>query len=88
MEVIHSEGRYWDACSCAPTVIAYVSDLLGTQASSWQFGKAIVRSGHVSTLFVCAPRGQDPLELWVSATQEPSGEWTLRHSELPERSRA
>lgn len=88
MEVITYEGRYWDACPCAPAVMSYVSDLLGIEATRWDFGRAIIRSGHVSTMFVCTTSGDEALELWISAAQQPSGEWILRHGKLPERSRA
>ncbi|HEX4234776.1 MAG TPA: hypothetical protein VH041_10745 [Caldimonas sp.] len=89
MEVITSESRFWDACRCAPLVIGYVTDLLGVEATRWEFGKAIVRNGHVSTLFVSnAVPGEDALELWVSARHQGPHGWTLQHSELPIRSRA
>jgi hypothetical protein len=89
VEVITSENRFWDACRCAPFVMAYVTDLLGREATRWEFGKAIVRSGHVSTLFVCATvPGEDALELWVSATHQGQQGWTLHHTELPARSQA
>jgi hypothetical protein len=81
VELITSEDRFWDACGCAPLVMRYVVDLLGVEATRWEFGKAIVRTGHVSTMFVCTKPGE-ALELWVSATHEPSDGWTLRHSEL------
>ena len=87
MELITSEDRFWDACRCAPLVMGYVVDLLGVEATRWEFGKAIVRNGHVSTLFVCTTPGE-ALELWVSATHEGSDGWSLRHSELPDRSLA
>jgi len=88
VEVITSEDRFWDACSCAPLVVGYVTDLLGVEATQWQFGKAIVRSGHVSTLFVGPPGSGEAFELWVSATHQGSEGWRLRHSELPVRFRA
>jgi hypothetical protein len=67
--------------------MGYLGDLLGTDVTRWEFGKAIVRFRHISAMFLCpvAP-GEDVLELWVSATQTESGEWTLRHSGLPRRS--
>jgi hypothetical protein len=87
VEVIASEQRFWDACPCAPLVVAYLGDLLGADAARWEFGKAIVRSRHVSAMYLypVAP-GEEILELWVSATQSGAGGWTLRHSELPRRS--
>ena len=84
MEVITSEERFWDACRCAPLVMTYVTDLLGIEASRWEFGKAIVRRGHVSTMFLRAGPQGDSRELWVSATNERTGGWTLQHSELPD----
>lgn len=87
MELIVDERRYVDACACAPAVAAFLKDLLGVRASRWLFFKAIVRPGHVSTMFL-SDESDDALELWISATQQPDGQWTLRHSELPERSRA
>lgn len=83
MEVITSEDRFWDACRCAPTVMSYVTDLLGVEATRWEFGKAIVRAGHVSTMFVCPGAQGDGIELWVSATDQRSGGWALQHSGLP-----
>jgi hypothetical protein len=83
VEVITSEQRFWDACRCAPLVMTYVTNLLGSEATRWDFAKAIVRSGHVSTMFVCSDRHGETLELWVSATNERTGGWTLQHSELP-----
>jgi hypothetical protein len=88
VEVITSEDRFWDACPCAPLVVGYVTDLLGVEATRWEFAKAIVRSGHVSTLFLGPGGARDPLELWVSATHEGPTGWRLRHSELPARTRA
>ena len=88
VEVITSEARFWDACPCAPLVVCYVTDLLGVEAMRWDFAKAIVRSGHVSTLFLGPGGSRDPLELWVSATHEGPNGWRLRHSELPARTRA
>lgn len=89
MEVITSESRFWDACRCAPLVVGYVTDLLGLEATRWEFGKAIVRDGHVSTLFVSTSTpGEDALELWVSARHQGSRGWMLHHSELPARSQA
>jgi hypothetical protein len=88
VEVITSEERFWDACPCAPLVVGYVTDLLGVEATRWQFGKAIVRNGHVSTLFVGPPGSGETLELWVSATHQGREGWRLRHSELPLRFRA
>lgn len=88
MEVITSEARFWDACSCAPLVVGYVTDLLGVEATRWEFAKAIVRSGHVSTLFIGPGGTRDPVELWVSATHQGAEGWKLRHSELPARFRA
>jgi hypothetical protein len=88
VEVITSEDRFWDACPCAPLVVGYVTDLLGVEATRWDFAKAIVRSGHVSTLFLGPGGTRDPLELWVSATHEGPTGWRLRHSELPARFRA
>ncbi len=88
VEIITSEDRFWDACPCAPLVVGYVTDLLGVEATRWEFAKAIVRSGHVSTLFVGPSASSDALELWVSATHEGPEGWRLRHSELPARSRA
>jgi hypothetical protein len=88
VEVITSEERFWDACPCAPLVVGYVTDLLGVEATRWDFAKAIVRTGHVSTLFVGPPGTRDALELWVSATHEGPNGWRLRHSELPARSDA
>jgi hypothetical protein len=88
VEVITSEARFWDACPCAPLVVGYVTDLLGVEATRWDFAKAIVRSGHVSTLFLGPGGSRDPLELWVSATHEGPNGWRLRHSELPARTRA
>jgi hypothetical protein len=85
VEVITSEDRFWDACPCAPLVVGYVTDLLGVEATRWEFAKAIVRSGHVSTLFVGPAGSRDALELWVSATHKGSDGWSLRHSELPAR---
>ena len=87
VEVITSEDRFWDACRCAPLVMGYVTDLLGVEATRWEFGKAIVRSGHVSTLFVCTSVWGESLELWVSATHQGPDGWTMRHTELPERQR-
>jgi len=88
VEVITSEARFWDACPCAPLVVGYVTDLLGMEATRWEFAKAIVRSGHVSTLFLGPGDVRDPVELWVSATHEGPNGWRLRHSELPARFRA
>jgi len=88
VEVISSEDRFWDACPCAPLVVGYVTDLLGVEATRWEFAKAIVRSGHVSTLFLGPAGSREPLELWVSATHEGPNGWRLRHSELPARTRA
>lgn len=88
VEVITSENRFWDACPCAPLVVGYVTDLLGVEATRWEFAKAIVRSGHVSTLFIGPAGTRDPVELWVSATHEGPNGWRLRHSELPARFRA
>jgi hypothetical protein len=88
VEVITSEDRFWDACPCAPLIVGYVTDLLGVEATRWEFAKAIVRSGHVSTLFVGPAGTRDALELWVSATHEGPNGWRLRHSELPARFRA
>jgi hypothetical protein len=88
VELITSEDRFWDACPCAPLVVGYVTDLLGVEATHWEFAKAIVRSGHVSTLFLGPGRSRDALELWVSATHEGPNGWRLRHSELPARSSA
>ena len=82
--MITSEDRFWDACRCAPVIMSYVTDLLGLEATRWQFGKAFVRSGHVSTMFVCPGRRGDALELWVSASNDRTGGWTLQHSELPD----
>ena len=88
VELITSEDRFWDACPCAPLVVGYVTDLLGVEATRWEFAKAIVRSGHVSTLFLGPGGSRDALELWVSATHEGPNGWRLRHSELPARSSA
>ena len=88
VEVITSEGRFWDACPCAPLVVGYVTELLGVEATNWEFAKAIVRSGHVSTLFLGPAGSREALELWVSATHEGPNGWRLRHSELPARFRA
>ena len=88
VEIITSEDRFWDACPCAPLVVGYVTDLLGVEATRWEFAKAIVRNGHVSTLFLGPGGSRDALELWVSATHEGSNGWRLRHSELPARSSA
>ena len=88
VEVISSEDRFWDACPCAPLVVGYVTDLLGVEATRWEFAKAIVRTGHVSTLFLGPAGSREPLELWVSATHEGPNGWRLRHSELPARTRA
>jgi hypothetical protein len=88
VELITSEDRFWDACPCAPLVVSYVTDLLGMEATRWEFAKAIVRSGHVSTLFLGPGDVRDPVELWVSATHEGPDGWRLRHSELPARFRA
>ena len=88
VEVITSEARFWDACPCAPLVVGHVTELLGMEATRWQFAKAIVRSGHVSTLFLGPGGTRDQVELWVSATHEGPTGWRLRHSELPARFRA
>ena len=88
VELITSEDRFWDACPCAPLVVGYVTDLLGVEATRWEFAKAIVRSGHVSTLFLGPGGSRNALELWVSATHEGPNGWRLRHSELPARSSA
>jgi len=88
VEVITSESQFWDACPCAPLVVGYVTDLLGMEATRWEFAKAIVRGGHVSTLFLGPGGSRDPVELWVSATHEGPNGWRLRHSELPARFRA
>jgi len=88
VEIISTEDRFWDACPCAPLVVGYVTDLLGVEATRWEFAKAIVRSGHVSTLFVGPGGSRDPVELWVSATHQGADGWKLRHSELPARFRA
>ena len=88
VEVISSEDRFWDACPCAPLVVGYVTELLGVEATRWEFAKAIVRTGHVSTLFLGPAGSREPLELWVSATHEGPNGWRLRHSELPARTRA
>ena len=88
MEVITSEDRFWDACRCAPLVVRYVTDLLGVEATKWDFGKAIVRNGHISTMFVCSTSPGEAVELWVGATFDGTGGWTLHHSELPDRTRA
>jgi hypothetical protein len=87
VEVITSEDRFWDACRCAPLVMSYVTDLLGLEATRWEFGKAIVRSDHVSTMFVCPGQHGDALELWVSARNDRNGGWALQHSELPDPAR-
>jgi hypothetical protein len=88
VEVITSEDRFWDACPCAPLVVGYVTELLGVEATRWEFAKAIVRSGHVSTLFLGPGSSRDPPELWVSATHQGADGWRLRHSELPAHFRA
>jgi len=85
VEVITSEDRFWDACRCAPVVMRYVSELLGIEATRWEFGRAIVRNDHVSTMFVCNGAPEDALELWVSATNQESGGWSLQHTQLPRR---
>lgn len=87
MEVITSEDRFWDACRCAPLVVRFVTELLGVEATKWEFGRAIVRNRHISTMFVCTTSPGEALELWVSATLDGSGEWTLQHSALPDRTR-
>jgi len=87
VEVITSEDRFWDACRCAPVVMRFVTELLGLEATRWEFGKAIVRSDHVSTMFVCRGQHGDALELWVSASSDRTGGWTLQHSERPDPAR-
>jgi hypothetical protein len=88
LELITSENRFWDACGCAPVVMRYVGDLLGADVANWQFGKAIVRTGHTSIMFVRPGAPGDGHELWVSVTPDESGGWNLQHSELPRRSSA
>lgn len=85
MEVITSEERFWDACQCASLVMGHVSDLLGLESTTWKFGKAIVRAGHVSTMFHSTGARDGPLELWVSATHDGASGWILSNTELPER---
>jgi hypothetical protein len=81
MEVITSEQRFWDACPCAGVVARYVSELL-PEGISHRFGRAVVRSAHVSTMFVCIRVGAEPQELWISARPDGQGGWVLRHTPL------
>jgi hypothetical protein len=84
MEVITSEQRFWDACPCAALVAQYASDLM-PDGFSLKFGRAVVRTEHVSTMFVCLRIGAEPQELWISARPDGQGGWMLRHTPLQAR---
>jgi hypothetical protein len=84
VEVVTSKERFWIACPCAALISRYVSELLDGQNMRWAFGKAIVRRTRTSAMFVCVDAGEDAQELWVTAAQVASGEWSLQHSPVPE----
>jgi hypothetical protein len=84
VEVVTSEERFLVVCPCAAIISDYVSELLDHENFVWTFGKAIVRPTHTSAMFVCVYPSDDAHELWVSASLVAPGEWTLRHSLVPE----
>ena len=82
LEVVTSERRFWIACPCASLIVRRATELLGPEHVEWHFEKAIVRPMRTSALFVREVARDEPHELWVSASLEGSGDWTLRNTPL------
>ena len=82
LEVVTSERRFWTACACASLIVRRATELLGAEHVEWRFEKAIVRPMRTSALFVREGAADEPHELWVSASLEGSGDWTLRNTPL------
>ncbi len=82
MKVVTTEEDFWTACPSAGAIMRYVAKLPQLRGITWEFGKAIIRPGHTTALFICAVHEKGHQELWVSATANDHAGWTLQHTPL------
>ena len=82
VKVVTSEERFWESCPCANVIVRYVSELPKPPGLDVEFRKAIIRASHTTALFVCPDLAQGSQELWISATSDGQGGWTLRHAPI------
>ncbi len=64
--MVTTEEGFWEACPSAGAIMRYVAKPPELKGITWEFGKAIIRPGHTTALFICAVHKKGHQELWLA----------------------
>ena len=81
MELVRTESRFRIASPAATDIFAYCSGMLKIERRNTRFVAAIVDSHGTSARFSCrAPALSNAFEVWISASPDKDGGWSVSHA--------